>query len=119
MRLAGLATVTRKKEFQYSRQCGTAYFSKNLILQVSKNNNTSNVAHVGFTVSRRVGSAVIRNLVKRRLRNLSEQLLVQQAVNTNYIFIARKYAARATFDSLRKDILVCLNKANLHIDLLK
>ena len=50
---------------------------------------------VGFTASRKVGNAVIRNRAKRRLRAAAAQILpVQGSPGTDYVLIARAATAR-------------------------
>lgn len=59
-------------------------------------------ARLGLIVSRRVGNAVTRNLVKRRLR----AIFCQQADNLDpacdYVIIARKKAASVDFSEMKE-----------------
>ena len=53
-----------------------------------------------FVVSKRVGNAVVRNRVKRRLREVVRKAATAPGWDT--IFIARRGAGEADFDGLRK-----------------
>ena len=55
----------------------------------------------GFVVSKRVGSAVIRNRVKRRLREAARAMLPRLRPGWDLAFRARPAAAGATLGDLR------------------
>ena len=70
-------------------------------------------AAVGFTVSKAVGSAVVRNRVKRRLRHLvREQLPVLHALPGRPALVVRAQpaAATASYAALRDDLARCLQR---------
>ena len=55
----------------------------------------------GFVVSKSVGGAVVRNLVKRRLRYLAAEALRIHPVGADVVVRALAPAATADFDQLR------------------
>jgi ribonuclease P protein component len=56
---------------------------------------------VGFTVSRRIGNAVVRNRTKRRLREIARTLLPQAGrPGADHVLIARDGIADASFAQL-------------------
>ncbi|MDR0482161.1 MAG: ribonuclease P protein component [Cellulomonadaceae bacterium] len=61
---------------------------------------------VGFVVSKAVGNAVVRNRVKRRLREaIRTRVIVPDAATPSLIVVrALPAAARSTFDELAKDL---------------
>ena len=70
-------------------------------------------ATVGFTVSKAVGGAVVRNRVKRRLRHLvAERLPVLEAVpgRTALVVRAQPAAAAASYADLGADLTRCLQR---------
>jgi len=63
---------------------------------------------VGFVVSRAVGNAVVRNRVKRRLRELSRQRLAALE-GRRLVVRANPTAAEASYAQLRDDFDRCLS----------
>ena len=71
---------------------------------------------VGYTVSKKVGHAVVRNRVKRRLRAAVEKVFVSEAKSgRDYVLIGRKAAYRQSFDSLLSDMKWSLKKLDARI----
>lgn len=69
---------------------------------------------VGFTVSRKVGNAVIRNRVRRRLRAVAAEMLPDHAEpGHDYVLIGRAGALKRPYDALRGDLEVSLRKLGL------
>jgi ribonuclease P protein component len=64
---------------------------------------------VGFSVSKKVGKAVTRNKVKRRLRECFRPYLGDVKTGL-YVVVARPAAAQAAFDVLQKDMRYLLKK---------
>ena len=71
---------------------------------------SSSVPQVGFVVSKKVGNAVVRNKVKRRLRHLMRERLSGLAGAT-LVVRANPAAAGASYDDLGRDLDHCLNRA--------
>jgi ribonuclease P protein component len=64
---------------------------------------------LGFSVSTKVGGAVVRNQVKRRLREACGEWLASNAGEpVDIVVVARPDAAKATFADLRNDLVALL-----------
>jgi ribonuclease P protein component len=60
---------------------------------------------VGFTASRKVGNAVVRNRARRRLKEAARQLLPMLGVpGADYVLVARQSTAEATWVALLDDV---------------
>ncbi len=69
---------------------------------------------VGFTVSRKVGNAVTRNRVRRRLRALADEVLPEHAEpGHDYVLIGRRSTVTRSYDALRQDLLHALRRLDL------
>jgi ribonuclease P protein component len=66
---------------------------------------------IGFTASRKVGNAVIRNRAKRRLRAAAAQILLEQGCpGTDYVLIARAGTAGRPYAALTADLAAALRR---------
>ena len=73
---------------------------------------------VGFTVTKRVGNAVVRNRVKRRLRAAVAEVVPSWAsAGNDYVLIGRKQALERPFQSLTSDLKWALRKLDERADL--
>ena len=66
---------------------------------------------VGFTVSRKVGNAVVRNRVRRRLREAARQVIPGQArADLDYVLVGRQAALARDFAALRQELRAALKR---------
>ena len=63
--------------------------------------------NISFVAQKKLGNAVKRNKIKRRLRNIMNQTLKMSKVNLNYsyLFIAKKNIIDAKFSDIKETIL--------------
>lgn len=97
--------LRKNKQFQYVYRRGRSAACKNLVLLQARGSRVL----VGISVSKKVGNAVTRNLVKRRLRECVRPYLTELKPG-QYVLTARTAAAEATFAQLQRDTLYLLKK---------
>jgi ribonuclease P protein component len=69
------------------------------------------VVRLGFTATRKVGNAVIRNRAKRRLREAARAMAPLLAVpGSDYVFVARAGTADRPWDRLLDDVKSALTR---------
>ena len=73
--------------------------------------NSLDISRGGFSVGKRVGKAVVRNRVKRRLREIFR--LTPLEPGWDIVFIARPAVASADYASLKKAVEGLLSRARL------
>ena len=66
---------------------------------------------VGFTVTKKIGGAVVRNRMKRRFRELARELLpVGGHPGSDHVMIGRSSGIERPFSDLRTDLAKALEK---------
>lgn len=83
-------SLRKNRQFQYVYHKGKSSACREMVLLFVRNPRLQ----VGFSVSRKVGNSVVRNRVKRRLREQFRRFLPQLRTGL-YVIIARDVAARA------------------------
>ena len=97
--------LQKNRAFQYVYRKGHSAACRDLVLLTAPGRELK----VGFSVSKKVGNAVTRNKVKRRLRECFRPHLGDVKTGL-YVIVARPSAAEAAFDTLRKDVRYLLKK---------
>jgi ribonuclease P protein component len=101
--------LTKKEQYQSVYQKGGNWSNKYLVIRVLPND--FDISRFGITVSRKVGKAVVRNRIKRLIREIIRKTPVEPGYDI--VFIARVAAAGAVYISLKKSIEELLNRAGL------
>lgn len=104
-------SLRRKKEFRYTYRAGKSCGGRLLSLVYAK--NRGGPPKIGFSVSKKIGNAVVRNRVKRRMREAVTPLIPSLKNGVNLIFIARETMLDAPFLSIRDGMRAQLLRAGL------
>lgn len=83
------------------RQEGSPYFGRFFIMNVLATVPELTAVRVGLVTSRRVGNAVCRNRVRRRLREIVRADLPRLRRGTWLVLVAKRPAVEATFAELQ------------------
>ena len=67
-------------------------------------------ARVAIIVSRKIGNSVVRNKIKRRLREISRKFMREALAPGYYLLIARTAIVKVDFGHLQEDILELVEK---------
>jgi len=81
------------------------------VLQIAPAPESVPAVRVGFTVSRKVGNAVVRNRVRRRLREAARLVIPGQArPDLDYVLVGRQAAIARDFGALRQELVEALKR---------
>ena len=99
---ARVKRLTRRAEFQRAAR-GKRAQDQAFTLQACRRPtpDSQTVARVGFTVTKKVGNAVVRNRIRRRLREAIKRTSPGAALDDHdYVVMAREAALRVEFAAL-------------------
>jgi ribonuclease P protein component len=100
----GVVRLKARPQFLYVRN-GVTERRKSLVIQARKRRDDHPHIGAGFTATKKVGNAVIRNRSKRRLREAAHQLLAKHGHSgIDYVFIARQQTATIGWQRLLDDM---------------
>lgn len=104
--------LTRAAEFERVKSEGFWQHGKLLILGVLQVEHTGPFC-AGFVTSRRLGSAVVRNRVRRRLRELVRRHQQEVRASVWIVVIAKSEAVRASYYALEDEWLRLAKRASI------
>jgi ribonuclease P protein component len=107
--MRGREHLTRPEQYSLVYKKGKSWVSDALVMKAMPNGLA--FSRYGLSVGRRVGGAVVRNLVKRRLREIMREQPLKPACDI--LLIARTPSALATFTWLEGTVRGLLSQAGM------
>jgi ribonuclease P protein component len=104
--------LSRAAEFRKVKASGKSWTGKHLVLSILANSGQS-TTRIGIITTKRIGNAVCRNQVRRRIREIFR--LNQHRIRRGFwlITIARASSVKATFGELERDWLRLVERASI------
>lgn len=105
--------VKENRDFQNIIKTGNLRKDKNLVIYYKENN--INKSRFGISVGKKVGNAVIRNLYKRRLRNIIDDNKKLCSNSKDYIIIVKKNCLETSYQEIEnsfKRLILNSNKGD-------
>jgi ribonuclease P protein component len=105
--------LTRRAEFLRAAAKGRKAPMPGMVLQALSRDDQE-PARLGFTVTRKIGNAVIRNRTRRRLKEAARLVLAERAVSgVDLVLIGRAATRGRDFSDLQEDLRRALAKAGV------
>jgi ribonuclease P protein component len=104
--------LTRASDYERVKQEALVRHGKLLTLSAAMVENTG-LCRVGFITSRRVGSAVVRNRVRRRLREIVRRHQHDLRQDLWIVLIAKRDAGSASYRALEDEWLRLARRASI------
>ncbi len=110
-----MESLKKNSHFQRVYKNGKSKASKNLVVYWLNNENINSVNRYGITISKKIGNAVVRNKLKRRIKDI-----LRRWDDNNYIkpgldivIIARKPVVDLDYHQIKTDLKKLLYRSSL------
>ena len=104
-----LITIKKRSEFIRFNKFSKKIYTTNFIIQKLESKKTENIPNFGFTVTKKIGSAIVRNKIKRRLKSIIRKLLKCEDkyfdLSFNYILICKKEVVKVSYNDLENELM--------------
>lgn len=104
--------LRKRAQFQNVYKFGIGW--RNRIVIVRAVANGLEYSRYGFSVSKSVGKAVVRNKIRRRLKEIMRMLPLKSG--WDLVIIARSESAEASYNQLEKTVRRLFHRADLLVD---
>lgn len=104
-------TIKKNSQFKYIYSRGKSFTDPNLVLYIVRNNK--NTLRLGITVSKKIGNAVVRNRVKRLIREGFRLNRHKFKYGYDIIFVARGLSRKGAFKDIERSIVNLMKKGGL------
>ena len=104
-------SLKQNSDFRRVYARGKSAVSPRVVVYCRKNRQDRN--RLGFTVSKKLGNAVTRNRVRRRLREIARLNSERTKQGYDLILVARTRAIDAEYQKLEADVLYCFEQLQL------
>lgn len=109
-RPASISVLAKRKDF-LAANAGRRAPMPGFVLLVRARDDGDPAIRVGYTVTKKIGNAVVRNRFKRRLRALAAELLPRAGISgADHVLIARAGGVERDFGALREELGKALRK---------
>ena len=104
--------VKKEKDFKAIFKEGTSFANRKFVIY--RLENTKRHFRVGLSVSKKLGNAVMRNQIKRRIRHILIEHKNQLVENVDFVVIARKGVEILDYAEMEKNLLHVLKLSKIY-----
>lgn len=96
--------IKKNKEFQNAFKGGKSWANRQFIIYILKKPEQPKF-RIGLSVSKKVGNSVMRNRIKRCIRQVFLELKSEIKTGQDYVIIARKPVSEMDFHEIKKSLI--------------
>lgn len=104
--------VKREKDFKAIFKDGTSFANRKFV--VYQLEDQQNHFRVGLSVSKKLGNAVTRNQIKRRIRHILQSVKGSLVEHVDFVVIARKGVETLEYAEMEKNLLHVLKLSKIY-----
>lgn len=101
-----------KHKYDFDRIINSNNVIKSKSFIVYYENNDLNHDCFGISVGKKLGNAVFRNKMKRKIRSIIDEYIKENNNNRNYIILLRKNGIYNNYQKLKEDFNTLMSKEN-------
>ncbi len=99
-----------KEKLEFNKIIKNGKKIQNEIFIIFCQDNKNNFSRFGIAVSKKLGNAVIRNKIKRRIRNIIDNNKFLFKKNKNYIIMIKRSVASFDYNILNEKLIELIKK---------
>lgn len=104
---SGSNTLKNQKDFGRLKEVGKKLYCKNLLVSIAPNNLAN--SRLGLVVSKKIDKrAVVRNRIKRKLREIFRLSFKEFKGTFDIVIVARQNADSCSYAELERQLIGCL-----------
>ncbi|RYL90916.1 ribonuclease P protein component [Sporolactobacillus sp. THM7-4] len=107
--------LKKNKDFQVVFNQGKSYANRQFVVYVYKQPDQP-FSRLGLSVSKKMGNAVMRNHIKRFIKEIFREISDKLEIGYDYIIISRRPVRTMTYQEMRASLLHVLKKAGVRTD---
>lgn len=100
-----------KENKDFDRIIHTCRYKKNNLYVIYIERTNESIYHFGISIPKKIGKAVVRNKIKRQIKNILDEKTYQN--NFNCIIIVRKEILNHSFENIHKNLFSLLEKEQI------
>jgi len=104
--------VKREKDFNAIFTDGTSFANRKFVVYQLENQKSH--FRVGLSVSKKLGNAVTRNQIKRRIRHILQSVKGSLVEHVDFVVIARKGVETLEYAEMEKNLLHVLKLSKIY-----
>jgi ribonuclease P protein component len=106
--------LKRRNDFRRVFQAGQSVANRQFVV-VMHDRKAEGPPRIGISVSKKVGKAVVRNRIKRLVKEVTRQFIPYLKANTDYVIIARIPAAQMDYKQVKASLLHVFQKGKCFV----